>query len=129
MSKLASMADAIARSVPDGSSVALGLALEPLIPFAAGHEIIRQRRQNLNLIGPISDILFDQLIGAGCVDKISAGQPCDGTAPFLSQTLVISGPGGAGGATRAGVSKPTSTCRHISSARSIMAISSCFRAP
>ncbi len=72
MSKLTSMAAAIARYVPDGSSVALGLALEPLIPFAAGHEIIRQRRQNLTLIGPISDILFDQLIGAGCVEKISA---------------------------------------------------------
>src|SRR3984893_12189142 len=72
MSKLTSMGEAIARYVPDGSSVALGLALEPLIPFAAGHEIIRQRRQNLNLIGPISDILFDQLIGAGCVEKISA---------------------------------------------------------
>ncbi|MGH2497359.1 MAG: CoA transferase subunit A [Ktedonobacteraceae bacterium] len=72
MSKLNSMADAIARYVPDGSSVALSLALEPLIPFAAGHEIIRQRRQNLTLIGPISDILFDQLIGAGCVAKISA---------------------------------------------------------
>jgi glutaconate CoA-transferase subunit A len=43
-----------------------------LIPFAAGHEIIRQRRQNLTLIGPISDILFDQLIGAGCVKKIRA---------------------------------------------------------
>lgn len=72
MSKLTSMADAIARFVPDGSSVALSLALEPLIPFAAGHEIIRQQRQNLTLIGPISDILFDQLIGAGCVAKIAA---------------------------------------------------------
>ena len=72
MSKLTSMVDAIARYVPDGSSVALGLALEPLIPFAAGHEIIRQRRRNLALIGPISDILFDQLIGAGCVEKIAA---------------------------------------------------------
>ena len=72
MSKLTSMTDAITRYVPDGSSVALSLALEPLIPFAAGHEIIRQRRQNLTLIAPISDILFDQLIGAGCVAKISA---------------------------------------------------------
>ena len=66
------MSEAIARYVPDGASVALGLALEPLIPFAAGHEIIRQRRRNLTLIGPISDILFDQLIGAGCVEKITA---------------------------------------------------------
>ena len=72
MSKRISMSEAIARYVPDGSSVAIGLALEPLIPFAAGHEIIRQRRQNLTLIGPISDILFDQLIGAGCVEKVIA---------------------------------------------------------
>lgn len=72
MSKLVRLAEAIARFVPDGASVALGLALEPLIPFAAGYEIIRQRRKGLTLIGPISDILFDQLIGAGCVEKITA---------------------------------------------------------
>ncbi len=72
MNKLTSMTDAIAQYVPDGSSIAMGLALEPLIPFAAAHEIIRQQRRNLTLIGPISDILFDQLIGAGCVEKIVA---------------------------------------------------------
>ena len=70
--KLLSMAEAIERFVPDGASVALGCALEPLIPFAAGHELIRQRRRDLTLIGPISDILFDQLIGAGCVRRIIA---------------------------------------------------------
>lgn len=72
MSKCLSMSEAIARYVHDGSSVAIGLALEPLIPFAAGHEIMRQRRRNLTLIGPISDMLFDQLIGAGCVEKVIA---------------------------------------------------------
>ena len=71
-SKLLSMSDAIARFVHDGASVAIGCALEPLIPFAAGHEIIRQRRRDLTLIGPISDILFDQLIGAGCVARVKA---------------------------------------------------------
>ena len=70
--KRMSMREAIARYVPDGSSVALGLALEPLIPFAAGHEIIRQGRRDLTLIGPISDILFDELIGAGCVRRVIA---------------------------------------------------------
>lgn len=70
--KLMTMTEAIERFVPDGSSVAMGLALEPLIPFAAGHEIIRQGKRNLTLIGPISDILFDQLLGAGCVTKITA---------------------------------------------------------
>lgn len=66
------MADAIARFVPDGSTVAIGTALEPLIPFAAGHEMIRQRRRDLELVGPISDALFDQLIGAGCVRRVTA---------------------------------------------------------
>jgi len=66
------MADAIERYVPDGSSVLVGAALESSIPFAAGHEIIRQRRRDLTLIGPISDSLFDQLIGAGCASRVIA---------------------------------------------------------
>lgn len=70
--KTLTMAEAVARYVPDGVSVALGCALEPVIPFAAAHEIIRQRRRDLTLIGPISDILFDQLIGAGCVARVVA---------------------------------------------------------
>jgi glutaconate CoA-transferase subunit A len=70
--KLLDMSEAIGRYVPDGSAVAIGLALEPLIPFAAGHELIRQGRRDLTLIGPISDILFDELIGAGCVAHVVA---------------------------------------------------------
>jgi len=72
MAKLLTLHDAIAQHVPDGSSVALGLQLEQMIPFAAGHEIIRQKKRNLRLVGPISDILFDQLIGAGCVKDVVA---------------------------------------------------------
>ncbi len=71
-SKVMSLREAVARHIPDGASVAMGCALEPLIPFAAGHEIIRQGRRDLTLIGPISDILFDQLIGAGCVARVIA---------------------------------------------------------
>jgi glutaconate CoA-transferase subunit A len=71
-SKLTSMADAVARFIPDGASVALGLQMEQMIPFAAGHEIIRQKKRGLKLIGPISDILFDQMIGAGCVEQVIA---------------------------------------------------------
>jgi len=41
MSKLTTMREAIAEHVPDGASVALGLQLEQMIPFAAGHEIMR----------------------------------------------------------------------------------------
>ena len=70
--KLRAMRDAIAEFVPDNSSVAMGLQLEQMIPFAAGHEIIRQKRRDLRLIGPISDCLFDQLIGAGCVKDVVA---------------------------------------------------------
>jgi glutaconate CoA-transferase subunit A len=70
--KLLSLADAIRQFVPDGSRVVLGTALESCIPFAAGHEIMRQRKKDLTLIGPISDMLFDQLIGAGCVRKVQA---------------------------------------------------------
>lgn len=68
--KLMSLAEAINRFVPDGSQVVMGTALESCIPFAAGHELIRQQKKNLTLIGPISDILFDQLIGAGCVRSV-----------------------------------------------------------
>ena len=50
----------------------MGMALEALIPFAAGHELIRQQRRDLELIGPISDMLFDQMIGAGCVRRVTA---------------------------------------------------------
>ena len=66
------MADAVARFVPDGSTVAIGTSLEALIPFAAGHEMIRQGRRELELVGPISDALFDQLVGAGCVRQVTA---------------------------------------------------------
>ncbi len=52
--------------------MALGCALEAAIPFAFAHELIRQRRRDLELIGPISDIAFDQLIGAGCVRRVTA---------------------------------------------------------
>jgi glutaconate CoA-transferase subunit A len=72
MSKLVTMREAIAEFVPDGTSVALGLQMEQMIPFAAGHEIIRQKKRGLTLIGPISDVLFDQLIAAECADRIIA---------------------------------------------------------
>jgi glutaconate CoA-transferase subunit A len=71
-SKLVSMHDAIARHVPHGSMVLLGAQMEQMIPFAAGHEIIRQGKRDLTVVGPISDILFDQLIGAGCVSRVMA---------------------------------------------------------
>ena len=71
-SKLLPLSEAIGRIVSDGNAIALGLAQETLIPFAAGHELIRQKKRHLTLIGPISDILFDQIIGAGCASRIRA---------------------------------------------------------
>jgi len=70
--KRRSLSAALAQHVQDGDAVALGLGLESGIPFAAGHELIRQRRRDLTLIGPISDMAFDQLIGAGCVSRVIA---------------------------------------------------------
>lgn len=71
-SKVMSLSEAVSRFVHDGMSVVMGTALEALIPFAAGFEIIRQGKRDLNLVGPISDILFDILVGAGVARKISA---------------------------------------------------------
>src|SRR5271156_3178966 len=71
-SKLMSMREAMAQHVPSGSMVLLGAQLEQMIPFAAGHELIRQGRRDLTLVGPISDILFDQMIGAGCASRVMA---------------------------------------------------------
>jgi glutaconate CoA-transferase subunit A len=71
-SKLVSMREAIAAHVPSGATVMMGGALEQMIPFSAGHEIIRQGRRDLTLVGPISDMLFDQMIGAGCVARVMA---------------------------------------------------------
>jgi glutaconate CoA-transferase, subunit A len=50
----------------------MGCQMEQMIPFAAGHELMRQKKRGLTLIGPISDILFDQVIGAGCADRVIA---------------------------------------------------------
>ena len=66
------MREAVSELVGDGASVLLGAGLEGLIPFAAGHEIIRQRKRELTVLAPISDMLFDQMIGAGCVATVRA---------------------------------------------------------
>jgi glutaconate CoA-transferase subunit A len=60
---------AIAATVRDGDAVALE-GFTHLIPFAAGHELLRQRRRDLTLIRMTPDLLFDQLIGMGCARKL-----------------------------------------------------------
>jgi glutaconate CoA-transferase, subunit A len=64
-----SLADAIATHVHDGDTVALE-GFTHLIPFAAAHEIIRQERRDLTLIRMTPDIVYDQMIGAGCARKL-----------------------------------------------------------
>lgn len=68
-SKEASLHDAIAEFVADGDVVALE-GFTHLIPFAAGHEIIRQQKRNLTLVRMTPDIVADQLVGAGCISKL-----------------------------------------------------------
>ncbi len=63
------LADAIAELVRDGDTVALE-GFTHLIPVAAGHEIIRQGRRDLTLIRMTPDIVYDQLIGAGCARRL-----------------------------------------------------------
>lgn len=65
------LTDAVSR-IDDGSTVAAGLALEHAIPFAVGHELARQGTGDLTLVGPISDMLFDQLVGCGLVSGVRA---------------------------------------------------------
>jgi glutaconate CoA-transferase subunit A len=64
--------EAVRRHVPPGATVALGTCLEQMIPFAAARELIRQGVGDLTLVGPVSDIAFDQLIGAGLVRRVVA---------------------------------------------------------
>src|SRR5918998_1905602 len=63
------LAEAIARSVRDGDVVALE-GFTHLIPYAAGHEVIRQGRRDLTLVRMTPDLLYDQMIGAGCARKL-----------------------------------------------------------
>jgi glutaconate CoA-transferase, subunit A len=69
MTTITSLSEAVAELVHDGDTVALE-GFTHLIPVAAGHEIIRQRRRDLTVVRMTPDIVYDQLIGAGCVRKM-----------------------------------------------------------
>lgn len=71
-SKVTSMREAVATLVQDGNSVAIE-GFTHLIGFAAGHEIIRQRRRDLTLIRMTPDVIYDQMIGAGVARKLVFG--------------------------------------------------------
>src|SRR5574340_786419 len=77
MSKICSLTDAIQQYVHDGDSVFCA-GFTHLIPFAAGHEIIRQGRRNLTLARLTPDLIYDQMIQAGVAKKLVfswAGNP------------------------------------------------------
>lgn len=69
MAELVSLADGVAHLVHDGDSVALE-GFTHLIPFAAGHEVLRQGRRDLELIRMTPDLLYDQMIGVGAARKL-----------------------------------------------------------
>ena len=69
MAEILSLHDAVKRYVEDGATVAME-GFTHLIPFAAGHEVIRQGKRDLTLIRMTPDLIYDQLIGAGCAKKV-----------------------------------------------------------
>ncbi len=77
MAEITTLPEAVARLVHDGDTVAME-GFTHLIPFAAGHELARQGRRHLTLVRMTPDIIYDQLIGLGCADKVVfswAGNP------------------------------------------------------
>ncbi len=89
MTAFLSLHDAIAEYVQDGASIAME-GFTHLIPFAAGHEIIRQQKRDLCLIRMTPDLIYDQLIGMGCVRKLVfswGGNPGVGTLHRLRDAV------------------------------------------
>jgi glutaconate CoA-transferase subunit A len=95
MAELVSLADGIAALVSDGDTVALE-GFTHLIPVAAGHEIIRQGRRDLTLVRMTPDLVYDQLIGAGCARKLVfswGGNPGVGSLHRLRDAVERDWPG------------------------------------
>ena len=92
---LASLSEIVERYVRDGDCVALE-GFTHLIPFAAGHEIIRQQRRNLHLVRMTPDLIYDQLIGMGCARKLTfswGGNPGVGSLHRLRDAVEHAWPG------------------------------------
>ncbi len=69
MNKLISLSEAVSKFVHDGDTV-YAAGFTHLIPFAAGHEIIRQNKHNLVLARATPDLIYDQMVAAGCARKV-----------------------------------------------------------
>jgi glutaconate CoA-transferase subunit A len=70
VAEIVSLREAVAELVHDGDEVALE-GFTHLIPHAAGHEVIRQQRRDLGLVRMTPDVIYDQLIGAGCARRLT----------------------------------------------------------
>jgi len=89
MSKLTSLQEAISLYVNDGD-VVYAAGFTHLIPFAAGHEIIRQQKKNLTLARATPDLIYDQMVAAGCAKKIIfsyMGNPGVGSLRILRSAI------------------------------------------
>ena len=89
MSKVMSLNQAIDRFVHDGD-VVYAAGFTHLIPFAAGHEIIRQHKKDLTLARATPDLIYDQLVAAGCAKKIIfsySGNPGVGSLRIIRQEM------------------------------------------
>ena len=89
MSKLISLSEAISTHVHDGDLL-YAAGFTHLIPFAAAHEIIRQGRRNLVLARATPDIIYDQMVAAGCARKIIfsySGNPGVGSLRIVRAAL------------------------------------------
>ncbi|OZM82461.1 CoA transferase subunit A [Pseudonocardia sp. MH-G8] len=94
MAKIVPLPQAVSELVHDGDTVALE-GFTHLIPFAAGHEIIRQRRRDLTLVRMTPDLVYDQLIGAGCASRLVfswGGNPGVGSLHRMRDALATGWP-------------------------------------
>ncbi|MDN5748435.1 MAG: CoA transferase subunit A [Pseudonocardia sp.] len=92
--KIIPLAQAVSDLVHDGDTVALE-GFTHLIPFAAGHEIIRQRRRRLTLVRMTPDLIYDQMIGAGCAARLVfswGGNPGVGSLHRMRDALAAGWP-------------------------------------
>lgn len=95
MTQHLSLRDALATHVRDGQTLALE-GFTHLIPFAAGHELIRQGRRDLHLVRMTPDLIYDQLIGAGCASALTfswGGNPGVGSLHRLRDAVEHQWPG------------------------------------
>jgi glutaconate CoA-transferase, subunit A len=94
VAKIVPLSQAVSELVRDGDTVALE-GFTHLIPFAAGHEIIRQGRRDLTLVRMTPDLVYDQMIGAGCAAKLVfswGGNPGVGSLHRMRDALATGWP-------------------------------------